>query len=39
MRFQGQIVEFLANYYRARQIVEAISEIHQRELRRRREAL
>jgi len=33
-----QTAEFLANYHRAREILEAISEIH-RELLRRREAL
>src|SRR5947207_10460395 len=34
----AQIAEFVANYYRAREILEAISEIN-RELLRRREAL
>jgi hypothetical protein len=34
----AKIVEFVANYHRAREILEAISEIN-RELLRRREAL
>jgi hypothetical protein len=34
----AQITEFIANYHRAREILEAISEIN-RELLRRREAL
>ncbi len=34
----AQVAEFIANYYRAREILEAISEIN-RELLRRREAL
>jgi hypothetical protein len=34
----AQIAEFVANYHRAREILEAISEIN-RELLRRREAL
>jgi hypothetical protein len=39
MRSQGHTVELLANYYRGCQIVEALSEIHHRELLRRWEAL
>jgi hypothetical protein len=38
LKSHDQVAEFVANYHRAREILEAISEIN-RELLRRREAL